>query len=83
MGVNEDCCEREVKEQIISVPRKCVKGRKCAFVKGGSLNRYLGKVALSDEVEYSVFWWMALKVKDFKTPCKRLSGRKKMDAEVV
>eukprot|EP00957_Ditylum_brightwellii_P101953 7770724-Ditylum_brightwellii.AAC.1 len=26
---------------------------------------------------------MALKVKDLKTPCKRLSGRKKTDAEVV
>ena len=83
MGVNEDCCEREVKEQIISVHRKCVKGRKCAFVKGGLLNRYLGKVALSNEIEYHVCWWMALKVKDLKTPCKRLSGRKKTDAEVV
>eukprot|EP00957_Ditylum_brightwellii_P071331 5422207-Ditylum_brightwellii.AAC.1 len=68
MGVHEDCCEREVKEQFISVHRKCMMGRKCAFVKGGLLKRYLGKVALSDEVEYSVCRWMALKVKDLKTP---------------
>ena len=58
-------------------------GRKCAFVKGGLLNRYLAKVALSDKVEYRVCWWMALKVKDLKRPCKILSGRKKTDAEVV
>eukprot|EP00957_Ditylum_brightwellii_P060772 4614142-Ditylum_brightwellii.AAC.1 len=68
MGLNDDSCQREVKEQIISVHRKCVKGRTCAFVKGGLLNRYLGKVALSDEVEYRVFHWMALMVKDLKTP---------------
>ena len=54
MSVNDNCCQREVKEQFISAHRKCVKGRKCAFVKGGLLNRYLGKVALSDEVEYFV-----------------------------
>eukprot|EP00957_Ditylum_brightwellii_P089831 6841148-Ditylum_brightwellii.AAC.2 len=47
-----------------------MKGRKCAFVKGGLLNGYLGKE-------------IGLKVKDLKTPCKRSSGRKKMDAEVV
>ena len=80
--MNVDFCERGVKEQIISVHRKCMKGRKCAFVKGGLLNRYLGKVALSDEVEYRVCQWMALKVKDLKRPCKILSGRKKTDAEV-
>eukprot|EP00957_Ditylum_brightwellii_P207498 15353243-Ditylum_brightwellii.AAC.1 len=60
MGLNDVCCQRDVKEQTISVHKKCVKGRKCAFVKGGLLNRYLGKVALSDEAEYCVYWWMAL-----------------------
>eukprot|EP00957_Ditylum_brightwellii_P185120 14097344-Ditylum_brightwellii.AAC.1 len=68
MGLNDDWCQREVKEQIIPVHRKCVKGRKCAFVNGGLLNTYLGKVALSDEVEYCVCCWMALKVKDLKIP---------------
>eukprot|EP00957_Ditylum_brightwellii_P105475 8040668-Ditylum_brightwellii.AAC.1 len=76
MGMNDDCCQREMKEQIISLHRKCVKGKKYAFVKGGLLNRYLGKVALSNEVENRVCWWMALKVKDLKRPCKILSGRK-------
>eukprot|EP00957_Ditylum_brightwellii_P092206 7019696-Ditylum_brightwellii.AAC.1 len=61
MGLSDDCCQREAKEQIISVHRKCVKGRKCAFMKGGLLNRYLGEVVLSDEVEYRVCRWMALK----------------------
>eukprot|EP00957_Ditylum_brightwellii_P122865 9368598-Ditylum_brightwellii.AAC.1 len=73
----------EVKEQIISVHRKFTKGRKCTFVKGGWLNRYLGKEAVSDEVEYHVCWWMALNVKDLKTSCKRSSGKKKTDVEVV
>eukprot|EP00957_Ditylum_brightwellii_P183588 13983931-Ditylum_brightwellii.AAC.1 len=68
MSLNDDCCQREVKEQIISAHRKCMKGRKCAFVKGGLLNKYLGEVALSDEVEYHVCCWMAPKVKDLKTP---------------
>eukprot|EP00957_Ditylum_brightwellii_P169713 12917845-Ditylum_brightwellii.AAC.1 len=63
--------------------RKCTKERKCAFVKGELLNRYLGKEALSDEVEYCICWWMALKVKDLNTSHKRLSDRKKTDAEVV
>ena len=50
---------------------------------GWIVNRYLGKVALSNDVEYRVCWWMAIKVKDLKRPCKILSGRKKTDAEVV
>eukprot|EP00957_Ditylum_brightwellii_P013710 1033938-Ditylum_brightwellii.AAC.1 len=41
-----------VKLFFCTVQRKCVKGRKCAFVKGGLLNRDLGKEALSDEIEY-------------------------------
>eukprot|EP00957_Ditylum_brightwellii_P046517 3530518-Ditylum_brightwellii.AAC.1 len=45
--------------------------------------RYLGKEALSDEIEYHVCLWMALNVKDLRTPCKISSDRKKMDAEVL
>eukprot|EP00957_Ditylum_brightwellii_P013549 1021547-Ditylum_brightwellii.AAC.1 len=75
------CRQREVKDQVIFSHRKCVHDRKCESVKGGLMNRNLGKEAFLDEVEYRVCQWMAQKLKDLKIPCKRSSScRKKMAA---